>query len=74
MHEGAVLPGQRALLVDDLIATGGTLVAGKTLVEKAGGICAGAACIIELPELKGRAKLGSLDLFVVLERPGHYDA
>ncbi|KAL4853223.1 Adenine phosphoribosyltransferase 4 [Chlorella vulgaris] len=70
MHVGAVRQGQRVLLVDDLIATGGTLRAGVELVQKAGGKVVEAACIIELPELKGREKLEGLPLFVLVEKEG----
>lgn len=71
MHEGHILPGQRVLLVDDLVATGGTLAAGAALVKKAGGEVAEAACVIELPALKGREKIGGdLPLFVLIEMEG----
>lgn len=68
MHTGAVKPGQNVLLVDDLIATGGTLGAGIDLVTKAEASVAGCACIIELPELEGRKKLGDIPLFVLVEK------
>lgn len=68
MHTGAVTPGQKVLLVDDLIATGGTLGAGIDLVTKAEAHVAGCACIIELPELEGRKKLGDIPLFVLVEK------
>ncbi len=51
LHVGAITEGQRVLLVDDLIATGGTLAAGARLVRRAGGVAVEACCIIELPEL-----------------------
>jgi len=71
MHEGHVKPGQRVLLVDDLVATGGTLAAGAALVRKAGGVVAEAACVIELPALKGRDKVGKdVPLFVLIEMEG----
>ena len=59
------LKGKRILLVDDLLATGGTLVASANLIKKAGGILAGAACLIELTGLKGRARLEEIDCPVV---------
>ncbi|ERM93941.1 hypothetical protein AMTR_s00137p00101330 [Amborella trichopoda] len=52
MHVGAVQPGDRALVVDDLIATGGTLCAALKLLERVGAEVFECACIIELPELK----------------------
>jgi len=51
------IAGQRVVLCDDLLATGGTLAASARLVERAGGIVAGAVCMIELAGLKGREKL-----------------
>ena len=51
------LSGKRILVIDDLIATGGSLDAAQTLIKKASGIICGALCIIELTELKGREKL-----------------
>ncbi|XP_052160816.1 adenine phosphoribosyltransferase 3-like isoform X4 [Oryza glaberrima] len=52
MHVGAVQPGERALVVDDLVATGGTLCAAIVLLERAGAEVVECACVIELPELK----------------------
>ncbi|MQM19570.1 hypothetical protein Taro_052576 [Colocasia esculenta] len=52
MHVGAVQPGERALVVDDLIATGGTLCAAISLLERVGAEVVECACVIELPELK----------------------
>ena len=57
MHVDACAPGARVLIVDDLLATGGTAMAAARLVERAGGIVAGARFIIVLPDLGGRAKL-----------------
>ena len=57
MHEDAITPGQRVLVVDDLLATGGTMVATLQLVEQCGGVVVGLAFLIELAFLKGRAKL-----------------
>ncbi|WDL96192.1 adenine phosphoribosyltransferase [Alicyclobacillus sp. ALC3] len=57
VHRDAVLPGQRVLLADDLLATGGTMEACATLVRELGGIVVGAAFLIELSHLGGRARL-----------------
>jgi adenine phosphoribosyltransferase len=57
MHIDAIKPGDNVLLADDLLATGGTIVACKELIEKAGGNLLGVAVLIELEELKGREKL-----------------
>ena len=55
MHTDAILPGQRVLIVDDLIATGGTAVATAKLVERLGGTIVAMAFVIELTFLPGRA-------------------
>ncbi|MCK5129317.1 MAG: adenine phosphoribosyltransferase [Clostridiales bacterium] len=57
IHADAVKPGQRVLVVDDLLATGGTTSANVQLVEKLGGIIAGVVCMVELTYLNGRDKL-----------------
>ncbi|KAI4389872.1 hypothetical protein MLD38_002046 [Melastoma candidum] len=66
MHVGAVQDGERALVVDDLIATGGTLCAAIRLLERVGVTVVECACVIELEELKGRVKLGDKPLFVLI--------
>ncbi|CAN4092141.1 unnamed protein product [Withania somnifera] len=66
MHVGAVQAGERALVVDDLIATGGTLTAAIRLLERVGVEVFECACVIELPELKGRDRLGDKPLFVLV--------
>ncbi|XP_011074363.1 adenine phosphoribosyltransferase 1 [Sesamum indicum] len=66
MHVGAVQPGERAIVVDDLIATGGTLNAAIRLLERVGVTVVECACVIELPELEGRVKLGNKPLFVLV--------
>ena len=58
MHADAVKPGQKVVLVDDLLATGGTMAACRRLVEKAGGVVVAMAFVIELSFLNGREKLG----------------
>jgi len=57
VHSDACKPGDRVLLVDDLVATGGTMLAGCRLIEKLGATVVEAAAIIDLPELGGSAKL-----------------
>lgn len=57
LHQDAILKGQRILICDDLLATGGTIKATIALVEQLGGIVAGCAFLIELEELKGRQKI-----------------
>lgn len=54
MHKDAITPGQRVIIIDDLLATGGTIKATIDLVEKLGGIVAGIAFLIELEELNGK--------------------
>ncbi len=58
MHDDAVRPGQKVLLVDDLLATGGTMAACRKLVENQGATVAACAFVIELGFLNGREKLG----------------
>lgn len=57
VQEDAIRPGQRVVIVDDLIATGGTMQAAVELVQRQGGTVAAAACIIELAFLDGRSRL-----------------
>ncbi|KAK6245933.1 hypothetical protein SCA6_009023 [Theobroma cacao] len=66
MHVGAVQAGDRALIIDDLVATGGTLSAAIRLLERVGVHVVECACVIELPELKGRERLGDTPLFVLV--------
>ncbi len=60
MHEDAIRPGERILIVDDLIATGGTAEAAVKLVQRSGGKVVGATFIIDLPDLGGMRKLAAL--------------
>lgn len=66
IHEDALKKGDRVLIVDDLLATGGTLEATIKLIESTGAIVAGIACMIELDELKGREKLNQYNVYSVL--------
>ncbi|MBK9169462.1 MAG: adenine phosphoribosyltransferase [Bryobacterales bacterium] len=67
MHTGAIEPGQRVIIVDDLLATGGTAAATARLVEQAGGVVAGIGFIVELTFLNGRDKLGGYDVFSLIQ-------
>jgi len=67
VHVDAFAPGEPVLLVDDLLATGGTAVASASLIERAGGKVAEIDFLIELGFLKGRAKLTRYPVFAVIE-------
>ncbi len=67
MHVDGISEGQRVLLVDDLLATGGTMQAGVQLIRQAGGVVVGCAFLVELGFLAGRAKLEGIDIFSLLE-------
>ncbi len=67
MHKDAIEPGQRVLIVDDLLATGGTAAAAVSLVKQLGGTVEGLAFLIELLELKGRDKLPGEQLTTILQ-------
>ncbi|MDQ0214591.1 adenine phosphoribosyltransferase [Oikeobacillus pervagus] len=62
IHKDAVKPGQKVLIIDDLLATGGTIEATIKLVESLGGVVAGIAFLIELTYLEGRKKLNKYDI------------
>lgn len=62
LHEDALEPGQNVLLVDDLLATGGTAEAGIKLIERLGAKVIGCAFVIDLPDLGGRKKLEALGM------------
>ncbi|MDO6846967.1 adenine phosphoribosyltransferase [Priestia megaterium] len=66
IHKDAIKPGQRVLITDDLLATGGTIEATIKLVEELGGIVVGAAFLIELSYLDGRDKLEGYDVFTLM--------
>ena len=73
LHTDAVQPGDRMLLIDDLIATGGTMMAGKKLLEKLGAQVSEGAAIVDLPQLQGSARLreSGLTLFTLVDFDGH---
>ena len=66
LHEDAVTAGERVLIVDDVLATGGTAKAAASLVERIGGTVCGIACLIELEFLKGRQQVEGYDLFTLI--------
>jgi adenine phosphoribosyltransferase len=69
IHADAIRPGQRVIIVDDLLATGGTMEATIQLVKKLGGEIVGLTVAIELDFLKGREKFPEIDVFSLM----HYD-
>lgn len=73
LHIDAVAAGHRVLLIDDLIATGGTMMAGKKLLEKLGAVVMEGAAIVDLPELGGseRLRTAGLPLFTLVDFEGH---
>ena len=72
IHDDAIQPGEKVLLVDDLLATGGTAAAGIQLIERLGGEVMGCVFIVDLPELGGRRKLEAMgmDVHVLCEFDG----
>ena len=73
IHTDAVRPGDRVVLIDDLIATGGTMMAGMRLLERLGATVIEGAAIVDLPELHGSQKLraAGLALFTLVSFEGH---
>ena len=67
MHEDGVKPGDKVIIIDDLLATGGTVKATKHLVEKLGAEVVGACFLIELEELNGRSNLEGTDIFTIMK-------
>ena len=66
MHIDGIAPGSNVLMVDDLLATGGTMAAGCQLVEQAGGVVVGCAFLVELAFLNGRGKLAGHDVYSMM--------
>lgn len=73
LHTDAVKSGDRVLLIDDLVATGGTMMAGAKLIERLGATVMEGAAIVDLPELGGSRKIldSGLPLFTLLSFEGH---
>ena len=73
LHDDAISAGERVLIVDDLLATGGTAEAGIKLVERLGGAVVGCAFVIDLPDLGGRQKLEALgqQVYALCAYEGH---
>jgi adenine phosphoribosyltransferase len=73
IHTDAVQPGDRVVLIDDLIATGGTMLAGAKLLQRLGAVVVEGAAIVDLPELGGSRRLlqSGLPLFTLLQFEGH---
>ena len=67
IHEDAVKPGQRVIICDDLLATGGTASATAKLIQQLGGTVEGAAFAVELTFLNGRKKLNAVDVFSLIQ-------
>jgi adenine phosphoribosyltransferase len=67
VHQDAIDPGQRVLIVDDVLATGGSAAATAKLVEELGGVVAGIAVVVELLFLHGRERLGQYDVVSLIQ-------
>jgi adenine phosphoribosyltransferase len=70
IHEDAVKPGERIVIIDDLIATGGTVAAAIELVEELGGKIVECAFVVELPDLKGRDVISKYPVWTLVEFEG----
>ncbi|AMC93182.1 adenine phosphoribosyltransferase [Erysipelothrix larvae] len=67
VHKDGIKPGQKVLIIDDLLATGGTIEASVNLVRQLGGEVVGCAFLIELADLNGREKLKGIDVFTIMQ-------
>lgn len=65
IHQDAIAPGERVLLIDDVLATGGTVAATRRLVEACGATCVGVAVLMELSFLDGRVAIGDLPISAI---------
>ena len=70
IHEDAIQKGERVVIIDDLMATGGTISAAANLVEKLGGEIFECSFVLELPDLNGRKKIGNRKVFSIIEFEG----
>ena len=70
LHRDAIETGERVLIIDDLMATGGTIAATADLVEQLGGEIVECAFVVELPELKGREQIKQYKIFSIVEFEG----
>ncbi len=70
IHNDAIIPGQNVLIIDDLIATGGTAKATADLVKKLGGNIVELAFVVDLPDLKGKEKLSDYPVFTLVQFEG----
>jgi adenine phosphoribosyltransferase len=70
VHADSISPGSRYLVVDDLLATGGTAAAACRLIEQGGGVIAGCLFLVELPDLNGRSKLEKYTVVSLLDFEG----
>ena len=71
MHKDSIKPGQRVVVIDDLIATGGTVEAAIKLIEELGGVVVKVVFLMELAGLKGRERLKDYDVESVIQYPGN---
>ncbi|QIK70366.1 adenine phosphoribosyltransferase [Erysipelothrix sp. HDW6C] len=67
IHKDGIKPGQKVLIIDDLLATGGTIEASVSLVRELGGEVVGCGFLIELEDLEGRKKLEGIDVFTIMQ-------
>ncbi len=67
IHKDAIKKGEKVIIVDDLLATGGTVKAAVNLIKKLGAEVVGVACLIELLDLKGRELLNDVEVFTILK-------
>jgi adenine phosphoribosyltransferase len=72
MHRDDITPGQRVVVIDDVVATGGTMEAALTMIKQAGGVPVAAGCLVELMGLEGRSKIEACGAELVAVLPVRY--